>query len=134
MDYTDAERLSVIMRTMNSKTFGFRFSEKIVGGRARLERLIIEGKVRAEKETSRRRTVNGCAMLRTYCLTQNANRYGTVERVDDGTGNLCRWLRYAGTFCDTERIRHWRWNWLRGSIPHHRPTSLLFDSCYVIVI
>ena len=34
---------------MNGKTFGLRFSEKIVGGRARLDRLIIEGKVRAEK-------------------------------------------------------------------------------------
>lgn len=27
------------MRVMNSKTFGLRFSEKIVGGRARLERV-----------------------------------------------------------------------------------------------
>lgn len=49
MRYTDTERLSVILRTMNSKTFGFRFSEKIVGGRARLERLITEGLIRAEK-------------------------------------------------------------------------------------
>lgn len=37
------------MRVMNSKTFGLRFSEKIVGGRARLERLITAGKIRAEK-------------------------------------------------------------------------------------
>ena len=34
---------------MNDKTFGLRFSEKLVGGRARLERLIVEGKIRAEK-------------------------------------------------------------------------------------
>lgn len=34
---------------MNNKTFGLRFSEKIVGGRSRLERLIIDGKIRAEK-------------------------------------------------------------------------------------
>lgn len=46
---TDSERLLTIMRVMNSKTFGLRFSEKIVGGRARLERLIVSGKIRAEK-------------------------------------------------------------------------------------
>lgn len=45
----DSVALLTILRVMNDKTFGFRFSEKIVGGRARLERLIIEGKVRAEK-------------------------------------------------------------------------------------
>lgn len=45
----DSEQLSIILRVMNNKTFGFRFSEKIVGGRARLERLIVQGKIRAEK-------------------------------------------------------------------------------------
>lgn len=49
----DAERLSVILRVMNGKTFGFRYSEKIVGGRSRLEQLIIDGKVRAEKVNSK---------------------------------------------------------------------------------
>ena len=49
----DAARLSVILRVMNGKTFGFRYSEQIVGGRARLEQLIIEGKIRAEKVNSR---------------------------------------------------------------------------------
>lgn len=44
-------------------------------------------------------------MLRMYCLTQNANDYGTVKGVDDGTGNLCRWLRYAGIVFDSERIK-----------------------------
>lgn len=34
---------------MNGKTFGLRFSEQIVGGRSRLEQLIISGKIRAEK-------------------------------------------------------------------------------------
>jgi hypothetical protein len=48
--YNEAEaRLQTILRLMNDQTFGLRRSEKIVGGRARLERLIIEGKVRAEK-------------------------------------------------------------------------------------
>ena len=46
---TDSEKLLIIMRVMKSKTFGLRFSEKIVGGRARLERLITAGKIRAEK-------------------------------------------------------------------------------------
>lgn len=41
--------LLVIMRVMNGKTFGLRYSEKIVGGRARLERLICAGKIRAHK-------------------------------------------------------------------------------------
>lgn len=50
MTYNESEaRLNTILRVMNSKTFGFRYSEKIVGGRARLEQLIIEGKIRAEK-------------------------------------------------------------------------------------
>lgn len=45
----DSDVLLTILRVMNDKTFGFRFSERIVGGRARLERLIVEGKIRAEK-------------------------------------------------------------------------------------
>lgn len=45
----DSERLAAILRVMNGKTFGLRFSEKIVGGRSRLENLIVSGKIRAEK-------------------------------------------------------------------------------------
>lgn len=45
----DSARLLTIMRVMNDKTFGYRFSERIVGGRARLERLITAGLIRAEK-------------------------------------------------------------------------------------
>lgn len=48
----DKARLDTILRVMNGKTFGFRYSEKIVGGRARLEQLIIDGKIRAEKVNS----------------------------------------------------------------------------------
>lgn len=48
------ERLETIYRVMNRETFGLRTSERIVGGRARLLRLITEGHVRAEK-------VNGSA-------------------------------------------------------------------------
>lgn len=51
--YNESEaRLQTILRLMNDHTFGKRTSEKIVGGRARLERLIVEGKVRAEKQNS----------------------------------------------------------------------------------
>ena len=60
---TDSEKLLTIMRVMNSKTFGLRFSEKIVGGRARLERLITTGKIRAEKATEKPRTANGWLTL-----------------------------------------------------------------------
>lgn len=51
--YNEAEaRLQVILRLMNGMTFGLRKSEKIVGGRARLEQLIVDGKVRAEKSNA----------------------------------------------------------------------------------
>ena len=45
----DSAQLDVIYRIMNSETFGLRKSERIVGGHARLMRLIEDGKVRAEK-------------------------------------------------------------------------------------
>lgn len=50
LPYNESEaRLQTILRLMNDKTFGLRFSASLVGGRGRLERLIVEGKVRAEK-------------------------------------------------------------------------------------
>lgn len=49
MMHGDSQRLDTILRVMNDKTFGLRFSEKIVGGRSRLWQLIVEGKIRAEK-------------------------------------------------------------------------------------
>ena len=49
----DSVKLDVIYRVMNSETFGLRKAERIVGGRARLLRLIEEGKIRAEKVNSR---------------------------------------------------------------------------------
>lgn len=48
----DAMKLDVIYRVMNSETFGLKTSTRIVGGRARLLRLIEEGKIRAEKVNS----------------------------------------------------------------------------------
>ena len=48
--YNESEaRLQTILRLMNDRTFGKRMSEQLVGGRARLERLIVEGKIRADK-------------------------------------------------------------------------------------
>lgn len=41
--------LDTIYRVMNDKVFGYRTSAKIVGGRMRLDRLIMEGKIRADK-------------------------------------------------------------------------------------
>ena len=49
----EAVKLDVIYRVMNSETFGLKTSTRIVGGRARLLRLIEEGKIRAEKVNSR---------------------------------------------------------------------------------
>ena len=48
-DIRPDERLETIMRVMNGMTFGLRYSEKIVGGRGRLMRLIVQGHIRAEK-------------------------------------------------------------------------------------
>jgi hypothetical protein len=45
----DSVKLDVIYRVMNSETFGLNKATRIVGGRARLMRLIEEGKIRAEK-------------------------------------------------------------------------------------
>jgi hypothetical protein len=49
----DSLKLDVIYRIMNGETFGLRQSQRIVGGRARLLRLIEERKVRAEKVNSK---------------------------------------------------------------------------------
>lgn len=49
----DSIKLDVIYRIMNSETFGLRQSERIVGGHARLMRLIVDGKIRAEKVNSK---------------------------------------------------------------------------------
>lgn len=48
-DIRDNEQYRIIMRVMNGMTFGLRYSEKIVGGRGRLMRLIEQGHIRAEK-------------------------------------------------------------------------------------
>ena len=48
-DIRPDEQLETILRVMNGLTFGLRYSEKIVGGRGRLMRLIEQGHIRAEK-------------------------------------------------------------------------------------
>lgn len=53
IDYNlDSLKLDVIFRIMNGEVFGLRQSERIVGGHARLMRLIEDGKIRAEKTNS----------------------------------------------------------------------------------
>lgn len=68
----DAAKLDVIYRVMNSETFGLRKSERIVGGRSRLMRLIEEGKIRAEKVNSQAR--NGKWM----CNAGDVLRYARI--------------------------------------------------------
>lgn len=69
----DSARLSVILRVMNGKTFGLRYSEQIVGGRARLEQLIVEGKIRAEKVNCRAQ--NG----KWQCNASDVLRYAIIK-------------------------------------------------------
>lgn len=47
----DSTKLNVIYTIMENECFGYRRAAKIVGGRSRLDRLIVEGKVRADKPT-----------------------------------------------------------------------------------
>lgn len=49
LNNTAESQLATIYLIMNKKTFGFRYSAEIVGGRGKLERLIGDGKIRAEK-------------------------------------------------------------------------------------
>ena len=68
----DSVRLDVIYRIMNGETFGLRKAEKIVGGHARLMRLIEEGKIRAEK-------VNGNAQNgKWFCNASDVLRYARI--------------------------------------------------------
>ena len=50
----------------NDLCFGKNMAAKIVGGRTRLERLVAEGKIRAEKKA--RKMVSGCVMQAMYLL------------------------------------------------------------------
>lgn len=69
---SDSTRLEVILRVMNGETFGLRTSERIVGGRARLMRLIEDGKIRAEK-------TNGTAQNgKWYCNAGDVLRYARI--------------------------------------------------------
>ena len=70
---TDAQRLETIYRVMNDKVFGFRAAEKIVGGRARLQKLIVEGKVRAEKVNAQAQ--NG----KWQCNASDVLRYAVIR-------------------------------------------------------
>ena len=68
----DSVKLDVIYRIMNSETFGLKKSERIVGGHARLMRLIEEGKIRAEKTNCKAQ--NG----KWFCNAGDVLRYARI--------------------------------------------------------
>lgn len=69
---SDSVKLDVIYRVMNSETFGMTTSSKIVGGKARLMRLIEDGKIRAEK-------TNGMAQNgKWFCNASDVLRYARI--------------------------------------------------------
>lgn len=69
------ERLETIFHVMNGETFGLRTSERIVGGKSRLEKLITEGKVRAEK-------VNGKAQNGKWqCNASDVLRFARIKHL-----------------------------------------------------
>ena len=68
----DSVRLDVIYLIMNGETFGLRKAEKIVGGHARLMRLIEEGKIRAEKTNGKAQ--NG----KWFCNASDVLRYARI--------------------------------------------------------
>ncbi|MBQ1977198.1 MAG: hypothetical protein II225_00445 [Ruminococcus sp.] len=65
-------KLEFIYRIMNSETFGLRKACRIVGGEARLMRLIEEGKIRAEKTNSSAK--NG----KWFCNAGDVLRYARI--------------------------------------------------------
>lgn len=71
----DQERLETIYRVMNSETFGLRTSERIVGGKSRLIKLIEDGKIRAEKP-------NGTAQNGKWqCNAGDVLRYARIKHL-----------------------------------------------------
>ncbi|SHI97712.1 hypothetical protein SAMN05444350_11260 [Bacteroides stercorirosoris] len=71
MDRKQIDHLVNIYRVMNQKTFGFRFSATIVGGRTRLQRLIEKGEIRTEKKSV---SQNG----KLYCNASDVLRYAVA--------------------------------------------------------
>ena len=68
----DSVKLDVIYRIMNSETFGMKTSSRIVGGKARLLRLIEDGKIRVEKS-------NGMAQNgKWFCNASDVLRYARI--------------------------------------------------------
>lgn len=67
-----AQRLTMLLLVMNRHTFGYREAAEIIGGRARLDRLIGQGRVRAEKKSM---TQNG----KIYCNAGDVLRYAEFK-------------------------------------------------------
>lgn len=71
----EAEKLETIYTVMNRETFGLRTSERIVGGHARLIKLITDGKIRAEK-------TNGSAQNGKWqCNAGDVLRYARIKHL-----------------------------------------------------
>ena len=67
------DHLETIYRVMNSQVFGLRQSEKIVGGRSRLLKLIEQGHIRADKGNTKAQ--NG----KWLCNASDVLRYAKVK-------------------------------------------------------
>ena len=72
IDGTAESRLADILYVMEVETFGFRKSASIVGGRGRLTRLIIAGKVRCDKPLN-------VQNAKCYCNASDVLRHAMVR-------------------------------------------------------
>lgn len=69
---TAESRLADILYIMEDETFGFRKSASIVGGRGRLTKLIVAGKVRCDKPLN-------VQNAKCYCNASDVLRYAKVR-------------------------------------------------------
>lgn len=72
IDGTAESRLADILFIMEDETFGFRKSASIVGGRGRLTKLIVDGKVRCEKPLN-------VQNAKCYCNASDVLRHAKVR-------------------------------------------------------
>lgn len=71
-DGTAESRLAEILFVMEDETFGFRKSASIVGGRGRLTKLIVAGKIRCEKPLN-------VQNAKCYCNASDVLRHAKVR-------------------------------------------------------
>lgn len=73
-DRRKAEHLNEIYLLMGKHVFGYRMAASIVGGRARLDRLIGEGRVKAEKRS-------GAQNGKWYCNARDVLFYAKMNEL-----------------------------------------------------